>query len=54
MLEVVSAFDWIEQIADFSDSFPEVLDCPGGAFSQMRFEFGKGHVILSRPKGQSG
>ena len=43
MLEVVSAFDWIEQIADFSDSFPDVLHCPGGDFSQIRFEFGKGH-----------
>lgn len=41
--EIVPALLWGEQIADFSDGFPEIVVGPRLHFSPQCFELGKGH-----------
>lgn len=43
-LEEVSAFNWLEQVADMAESLAECVEGSGRFLSQPRLEFGVGHL----------
>ncbi len=44
VLAATPAFVWVEEIADVSDGFPEVIDGPGADAPEVSLEFGKGRI----------